>query len=62
MQRTFWPAFGRRPLRVGVLKTFTTSRVVRYRPRWVRGPYLTEARMAIGTVKWFNAGKGFGFI
>jgi cold shock protein len=21
-----------------------------------------EARMAIGTVKWFNAGKGFGFI
>jgi CspA family cold shock protein len=21
-----------------------------------------EAKMAMGTVKWFNAGKGFGFI
>ena len=24
--------------------------------------YYMEAKMAIGTVKWFNAAKGFGFI
>ncbi len=27
-----------------------------------RGARVTEARMAVGTVKWFNAQKGFGFI
>jgi len=27
-----------------------------------RAPLLQETGMANGTVKWFNAGKGFGFI
>ena len=38
------------------------DQVVRFRGRFARGFTFTEAKMAIGTVKWFNAAKGFGFI
>jgi CspA family cold shock protein len=36
--------------------------IVRFRARFVRGILLWRPKMAIGTVKFFDAGKGFGFI
>ena len=38
------------------------TRIVRFRARLVRGILLWRPNMAIGTVKFFDAGKGFGFI
>jgi CspA family cold shock protein len=38
------------------------EQVVRYRARFARGILLWRPSMAIGTVKWFNPAKGFGFI
>jgi CspA family cold shock protein len=38
------------------------GQVVRYRARFARGVLLWRPNMAIGTVKWFNPAKGFGFI
>ncbi len=38
------------------------TQIVRFRARFVRGILLWRPKMAIGTVKFFDAGKGFGFI
>jgi cold shock protein len=38
------------------------TQIVRYRARFARGILLWRPNMAIGTVKFFDAGKGFGFI
>ena len=38
------------------------TQIVRFRARFVRGILLWRPKMAIGTVKFFDSGKGFGFI
>jgi len=38
------------------------DQVVRYRARFARGFLIWRPNMAIGTVKWFDPAKGFGFI
>jgi CspA family cold shock protein len=38
------------------------TQIVRFRARFVRGILLWRPTMAIGTVKFFNSAKGFGFI
>jgi CspA family cold shock protein len=38
------------------------TQIVRNRARFARGILFWRPNMAIGTVKFFNAGKGFGFI
>jgi CspA family cold shock protein len=38
------------------------DKIVRLRARLVRGYFFYGVTMAIGTVKWFNTAKGFGFI
>jgi CspA family cold shock protein len=38
------------------------TQIVRFRARFVRGILLWRPNMAIGTVKFFDSGKGFGFI
>ena len=38
------------------------TQVVRFRARFVRSILLWRPKMAIGTVKFFDSGKGFGFI
>jgi CspA family cold shock protein len=38
------------------------TQIVRFRARFVRGILLWRPIMAIGTVKFFDSGKGFGFI
>ncbi len=53
--------FATRPVPGGTLKTPKINRLFDTRPICARIFYV-EARMAIGTVKWFNPAKGFGFI
>jgi CspA family cold shock protein len=38
------------------------TQIVRFHARFVRGILLWRPKMAIGTVKFFDSGKGFGFI
>lgn len=38
------------------------TQIVRFRARFVRGILLWRPKMAIGTVKFFDSGRGFGFI
>jgi CspA family cold shock protein len=38
------------------------TQIVRFRARFVRGILLRRPKMAIGTVKFFDSSKGFGFI
>ena len=61
-QLLFWSAFmySSNPGRL-IQKTPKITRLFETRPICARNFYM-EARMAIGTVKWFNPTKGFGFI
>ena len=38
------------------------TQIVRFRARFVRGILLWSPKMDIGTVKFFDSGRGFGFI
>lgn len=62
-QSRFWPAFIY-PSGPGRFVTKTTKKtsIVRHAPDLRAKNLSLEARMAIGTVKWFNPTKGFGFI
>ena len=60
---SFWPAF-QLPARFSGarFKTPTTSRLFVTAPRFGRGLLLRRPIMAIGTVKFFDGSRGFGFI
>jgi CspA family cold shock protein len=51
-----------RPVHGRAIQVTLCDQVVRYRARFARGILLWRPNMAIGTVKFFNPGKGFGFI
>jgi CspA family cold shock protein len=52
-----------RPILGGAFQVIHITRIVRSRVRLARGISFLEAKiMAIGTVKFFNVSKGFGFI
>jgi CspA family cold shock protein len=51
-----------RPVPGRLFQVILTTQIVRFRARLVRGILFWRPNMAIGTVKFFDAGKGFGFI
>jgi CspA family cold shock protein len=59
---SFWPAFQLVARSTGLrFKSFTILRLFVSAPDSCAA-FVMEAKMAIGTVKFFDAGKGFGFI
>jgi CspA family cold shock protein len=51
-----------RPVPGRSFQVIHNTQIVRFRARFVRGILLWRPTMAIGTVKFFDSGKGFGFI
>jgi len=51
-----------RPFLGSSFQVIHNTQIVRFRARFVRGILLWRPKMAIGTVKFFDPGKGFGFI
>ena len=64
LRLSFWFAFPLSAHFMGARLKLPITPVVRLRARFARGSLLllSEARMAIGTVKFFDSAKGFGFI
>jgi CspA family cold shock protein len=58
----YFPILANYSYTLGVNWQAQSSLTVRFRQSEPRRTLLEEFYMAIGTVKWFNAEKGFGFI